>query len=780
MKKNMNYYINLIKERKISFITVFTIIVLIGVLKLFLTEKLYVSSGAIEIPKYEAVTSNSFLNSFNYTRNRVHTPSDEAEIIQSNAIIEEVIHELNFTNTYYTYGNLLRYAIEKEQFPYDVTLLSHDTANIALIIYPYSSKDARFEIIRQSLTDKVIINNKVLNQKVLYSGLLKYGEKKKVGPYLIQINKKIKTLPSFVYSVNYTNEHLLIDKIKRNLRVTPVIKDSSIIGIDYKDVTPMRAKIFIEKLLEVYSRENLKINTKRVLEAIKIVDKQLVDTKLKLDKSAKKLKEYQSSNLLLNVTDEFKNRQNQIIVLEEKKQNIVLQKNVYEKILEHIIKGEDVGNIVVDDKGITNLIQQRDDAVAKQKELLGKYTPKYSKVIEITKKITSIRNMLNDKILYIIGNLKTQEETLNNLIDNVKLKIKNLPAKKAHLNELLHNYKVDTEIYQELLKNKMKMSTDVVKAEQYTRVVDKPDYYPYAIYPRYLLSIIIIIMLAFIFAFIAVLIRNTFDTIIRKPEDILRITKIPLFGIVPFVKSKNYNKIFLLDSENTHIVESFRKIRTNLEYAGNKEKGKLILVTSSYANEGKTTFAANLAVSHAMLDKKVVIVNLDLRIPQLHMKFDIDNTQGVSEILAAKVSVSDVVHPYTDKTDSKIIKHLDVITSGAVPPNPAELIDTPRLDSFFNELREMYDIIILDSPPLREASESFVLATKSDVILSVVKAESSKIDSIEYFEKISEGLKKSKSLGIILVSVAEEYMQMPVYDKNYALFVEKNSKKGKE
>lgn len=777
MKKNFKYYMSLIKERKVVFSLVFLMLLFFGITKIIFMENLYGSYATIEITKYENGKFTSLLDSLNKTRNRVNSPTDEAEIMKSATLIKEVVNQLNLSLSYYSHDTIFKNEVDASEFPYKIQYSSENSRDVVIKLIPNSKRDVKFEISYKDSLSRLLgrLDTKVpfIGKKNIYEGILTYGIEKKVGPYTIIVNKKDEKSPVSIYSFSYTNPGSIAFQAARNLLVTPIIKDSSIIGITYKDKTPERAKQFIEKLLELYSKQNLDVNTKRVKDAIAIIDEQLAETKLNLDTSSKVLKEYQTQNLLLNVSDEFTNTQKEISKLTAEKSAIILREEVYKKILKRILQDKDIGNIVVDDTGIMSLVASRDDAIAREKELLGKYTKKHAKVIAIKQKIESMRQMLNEKIIYLLGNLKTRKNAINKLVKNLEIKVKDLPAKEAQLSELKRKYIADSEIYQELLKSKMKMSTDVIKAQQYNHIIDKPSYSDDAVYPKRVLLIIITLILSAIGAFIAVLLANTLDGIIKKPQDILRISKIPFFGTVPFVKSKNYNKIFLFEKENAHVVESFRKIRTNLEYAGNTDKGKVILVTSSVSNEGKTTFAANLAVIHAMLDKKVVIVNLDLRIPQLHMKFGIENTLGVSEILAGKVTVNEVKHSYEQKNQNNVIHHLDIITSGAVPPNPSELIESEKLDELLNELRKNYDTIILDSPPMKTVSESFVLAKKSDVILYVLKSNSSKVENLEYLEEVSKEF-TSQSLGVVLVAVQDKFMETPVYDKNYAMFVSKN------
>lgn len=397
-------------------------------------------------------------------------------------------------------------------------------------------------------------------------------------------------------------------------------------------------------------------------------------------------------------------------------------------------------------------------------------------MIAIHKEIESLRQKIKGKIINKLANFKAKVNAIDKMILNLNTKIASLPKYAAHLVQLKQAYTTDLNIYKNLLKNKLQMTTNVAKAQVSNLIIDPPSESKFPIYPKRALWAVITIILAFIGAFIMVLLKNVLNQKITKPRDVVRVSKYPLIGTVPFVKSKDYNKLFILDGQDI-IIESFRKIRTNLEYIGNrKTNNKTILITSSVSNEGKTTFAANLSIAMAMLNKKVIIVSFDLRIPQLHMKFNLENTKGVSEILAGKATLKDVVQSYSAAQQG--VNKLDIITSGTVPPNPAELINSPRLEDLMKELRENYDIIIMDTPPIMTVSETKTLVKESDVTLFVLKAGKSRIDNLEYLNNFSNEF-KDISFGLILTSVQEKYLDLPEYDKNYAMFV-KSSNEGKK
>ena len=168
------------------------------------------------------------------------------------------------------------------------------------------------------------------------------------------------------------------------------------------------------------------------------------------------------------------------------------------------------------------------------------------------------------------------------------------------------------------------------------------------------------------------------------------------------------------------IREAYKTLRTNVNFAlAGESKSKVMIITSAMQSEGKSFTALNLAISFAMAEKHVIIVDCDLRRPKLARLLNLQAKQGLSEVLLDADLLSDAIHP------SRRHENLDCIVSGAIPPNPSELLGSARMERVMSELREKYDYIVLDCPPLNMVTDAMVLAPRSDGVLFVVRAEQS-------------------------------------------------------
>ena len=593
----------------------------------------------------------------------------------------------------------------------------------------------------------------------------------------IEINKNVsneeKSIDSNKYSfIVYSNENIQ-ERVKRNLSVYPLIKDSSIIKIEYKDSTPLRSSEFINQLLTAYLAQNKNENTKQLQESLTFLEVQLEKSKEELSAAEKELELFRSQNLLFSIDKKVEQINKQKDDLQIELLSVTRKNKIFNSIKESLLRGESISTSSFDDNALNDLIKQLDEQKSLQQELSAKYTPAHKRMISLAEKIKGLEDNIIKNVKNISLSFNESIKSLEGQISELDKEILILPKVALELARLERVFNLKESVHKALLLKYNDSTSNFISSKRVNRVIDYAQPPEIAVKPRKSMIFIIGFMFALLVAFVVVILREYFDVCLKKSSDLISLTTAPYFGYIPFIKSKNYNKLFVLDDLLSPNVEALRQIRANLELTIKKDNSRVVLVTSRVSNEGKSTFISNLAVMIALSGKKVIILGLDLRIPQLHLKFDLDNKKGMSNLLANNVSIEDVIQRVKIK-ENQSEHFIDVITSGTIPPNPSELISNGSVDKIIEKLRQEYDYVLIDSTPTALVPDTHSLFGKIDTTLFVFKSEYSKK---EFVKQTNELINKYdlKSTGYILTSVKKKYYEQIKYDKNYTLYATKIS-----
>ncbi len=213
-----------------------------------------------------------------------------------------------------------------------------------------------------------------------------------------------------------------------------------------------------------------------------------------------------------------------------------------------------------------------------------------------------------------------------------------------------------------------------------------------------------------------VLLRARFDNRIRRRADLVALGDVPNLASVALAdRSKNGAPLVLVDAPSSLAAESYRQLRSDLQYVAVDRRPAVVVVTSALPQEGKTTVACNLALALAEAGERVLLVDGDLRRPSVATYFDLEGAAGLSTILSGRATLDEVVHPWGDTS-------LCILPSGVVPPNPGELLTAPRMEALISEGASRYDVLLIDSPPALAIADASILGSMSAGVLVVVDA----------------------------------------------------------
>ncbi len=245
-------------------------------------------------------------------------------------------------------------------------------------------------------------------------------------------------------------------------------------------------------------------------------------------------------------------------------------------------------------------------------------------------------------------------------------------------------------------------------------IVSGPTLLPAAVSPSLRLNLLIGLAAGLGLSLIGVLLRELLDVTIRSAAVAQSVAQAPMLGAIPFDAAARRAPLLVGEETMSPRGEAFRKLRTNLRFVDATRPAKVILVTSSLPGEGKSAVSANLALSLVETEERVLVIDADLRKPQLSSSFDIEGAIGLSNVLAGQVEPEDAIHAWGDEG-------LSVLPSGSVPPNPSELLGSARMKDLIARLSDEYDHIIIDSPPVVPVADAAVASSHVDAVLVVIR-----------------------------------------------------------
>ncbi|MCK5536621.1 MAG: polysaccharide biosynthesis tyrosine autokinase, partial [Bacteroidales bacterium] len=369
----------------------------------------------------------------------------------------------------------------------------------------------------------------------------------------------------------------------------------------------------------------------------------------------------------------------------------------------------------------------------------------HPEIIMTRKHIASLRKSLRESIKGNLHVLKKRQVFLLKTIDENKDLLKSFPMQEQKLEQLTRSFMVNDKIYSFLLDKRAEISLLKASTVSNSRIVEKAIVPAGAIKPKRSLIILVGLILGFILGIAQAFLRNFLNNNIQTIEDVEKLTPISLYGAIPLNNTKQTTQYY---------DEAIRTLWVNLEFFKTRTSNfaKLIALTSTVSGEGKTYTASNLGKSIAKnSDKRVIILDLDMRIPTLHEKFNIPNgSAGMSTLLTEKYTLREAIQT----TD---YDNLQIITSGPRSPNPTGLILSVVLESIIEQLSTEYDYILLDTPPIGLVADAKKIIYMSDLTLFLMKADYSKKAFLKEINYLQED--EHINLGIVLngINLQKEY-----------------------
>ena len=640
---------------------------------------------------------------------------DEIYVITSHTNLTNTVKLLGLNRVHYIKKNPIKKIDAYDNYPVDVYAPESmiDTLSVPAIFKVNVTKEGA-----------ITVNTKIA----------KYKEKKKANKFPVAIET-----PYGLFTLTTTENYVPGEKLKTEILVAGygmVAEDwasmlesyvpnkrTNLISLSVTDANIQRGKDFLNTLIDLYNLqglENKNIEATKtgefIDERLSIISKELYDIETEIEK-------YKVDNKILDVIEDARAAYSKREHYSDIQLQAEMRNHIVAIVEEFINNPENKNSLLISTSGVVgdSEIAKYNNLLIARRELLRSAKPDNP----VIKKLDDQIDLAWQNIKDFIAASKEEKE----------------PAREKEYLNMKRQQAIKSELFMFLLQRREDNLITLAANTPKGQIVDAAYNLNNPVSMSKKMILLIWLFIGFAIAAGYLYIKDLFKTKFSTREELEKLTALPLLGEVS-VNDTGRN-IVVSSGDNTSISELFRLIRSNLQFIlSNGEK--VMLVTSSISGEGKSFISCNLAASLALTGKRVVVVGLDIRQPKLGEYLNIGGRAGVTNYLASNsVSINDIIHK------EPFAAGLDIILAGPVPPNPAELLLSDRLEELFKELKKKYDYVIIDSAPVGMVSDTFSIDRISDICIYVCRADYTEKDNIRYAEKLSED-KKLKKLYLVL------------------------------
>ena len=707
-------------------------------------------------------TGNDMLQGF-ALRQGVQNLDNQLLIVQSYSMIRKAVEELPFEIDVYRKGfrsqasyypmSPIRVEVGEEGPPYD-----------SEFIFQYISEEEKFHL-RTSRHSRYYVDS-------LYT----FGQNIEIDGTSFTIHPQPELEDIYMAGgkiyIRFYDKVRLTELYMNRLGVDNATRDGSIISLYLTGPNRIKDVIFLDKLTEVYINDNLEKKNQEARRIADFINEQLGDVKDSLRVTERNLMNFRSTNRIMDVSTQAQQILDQSVLLENEEARLTLERN-YFLYLENYLMKDDTdqapiapASMGIEDPLLVNLMQ----------ELAGLQAEYFSKAAgernplqgQLEMRIRNTKNSIKETLVGLKLANQMALETTRGQIARINAEAEGLPVKERQLLGFEREFNLNNELYTFLLQRRAESQIQSASNTPDNELVD-PARAEGPISPLRQL------VFAFAFAFalgiptLVIILKEVINNKITCEEDLQFVSQLPVVAHFPHSRL-SYNTVVLNEPES-RISESFRSLRTRMDFFTRDIKCPMIVLTSSVPGEGKTFAAINLASAYSLAGKKTMLVGMDLRRPMLAKSFNLSNDAGLTDYLIGKKKLHEVIQ----ETD---FENLHVISSGPVPPNPGELCSTDLVRGMFPLLKEKYDFIVVDSPPIGVVSDIYVASSLADSVLIMVRHDYTKknVLSATLAEIQSNGIGRLSLLVNDVKSLGSSYRYAYKYKYDYR---QKKSKKNK-
>ncbi len=537
---------------------------------------------------------------------------------------------------------------------------------------------------------------------------------------------------------------LIVEKLRRQISVE-TFRDTDVVEIHADNNDPEIATKVANSLADNYILLNQEYNRASAESASRFLEEQLATVKEQVTDAEEKIESYKRSTGISDLDQETRQRiagleelAGKLAVAEAEAQAAAAESRVIE---EQLAEEEPFG---------LRASSQQSNPVARELEtelarleaeragLLAEYAPQSSPMRVVDAQIAKLKQQLAHQLEMILASTtqganpvrdellthaarskaavaaaRNRVTALEQALRRGEAQLGKIPSRQKELAQLMRTGKVAERVYTLLLEKYHEVRVAEAMSLSNARLVEPAVVPQFPIKPRYKLNIALACVFGLILGIMLASLVEYLDNTIKDPKEISEVLGVPVLGIVPRFR-KEEGELVTEQGHRSRVTEAFRTLRSNLGFVSVEQPARTLAITSAGTAEGKTFVAANLGITLAQEGKKVILVDSDLRRPSIHKLFDVDNTEGLTNVLVGGRELGEVLK-------SCQVEGLEILPSGPIPPNPVELLASDRMGQVCEELADRADIVLFDLPPALIVADAATLASRVDGSILVVE-----------------------------------------------------------
>lgn len=682
---------------------------------------------------------------------------NEMEILKSRTLAQQAVYDLKLYTTYRHEGRIKDHLIYGEQ---EVNV-DMDYEHLKKLNAPMSFKITRegrnYHVVGSyfvPIDDNSYNPGPVTVDKVITAlpatlgtrvGMVKFTQN---GNYMLRDGESLK--------VTMIAPEIAAGKYVGSLSVSPSTKATSIAQLVITDEIPQRAIDYLKQLAIVYNRQANEDKNQIAVRTEQFINQRLEKINAELGNTEGQLENYKKRNnmvqLSMNASTAFSNADSYAQKLNEANTQVALLDELTKYMNEPSNRHQPIpSNVGLNDASATSLINKYNEIALQRNQLLHSASESSPTVTPLTSQLDDLQASIKRAMSQARAGLNIQRNSIASQQGKYQGQISNTPEQERILTQIGRQQEVKSGLYLMLLQKREENSISLAATADKGKLIDNP-VFAGKVTPKDSIILMIAFGLGLAIPALILFLLAFFRYKIEGHDDVAKLTKLPIIADVAIASDRAKTKadIVVHENKNNLMEEIFRSLRTNLQFLM-KEHDKVILMTSTTSGEGKTFIASNVAISFALLGKKVVLVGLDIRKPRLAELFEIDDHHhGITNLLIKDNITWDDVNKQI--VNSGVNSNLDLLMAGPVPPNPGELVTRKSLEETIDTLKEHYDYIVIDTAPVGLVTDTLALGRIANATVYVCRA--------DYTQKSSFGLinglayeKKMPNMSIVLNGV---------------------------